>query len=41
VLVTGLAPNAGYDVGSGSGQVTVTKGGSTTADAAGVVVVAL
>jgi hypothetical protein len=39
VLVTGLAPNAGYDVSSGGGQVTVTKGGSTTADAAGVVVV--
>ncbi|MCO1659433.1 hypothetical protein [Pseudonocardia humida] len=39
VLVTGLVPNAGYDVSSGGGQVTVTKGGSTTADAAGVVVV--
>ncbi|WP_214402886.1 hypothetical protein [Pseudonocardia lacus] len=39
VLVTGLAPNAGYEVGSGGGQVTVTKGGATAADAAGVLVV--
>jgi hypothetical protein len=39
VLVTGLVPGAGYDVSSGGGQVTVTRGGSTTADAAGVVVV--
>ncbi len=39
VLVTGLVPGAGYDVSSGGAQVSVTAGGSTAADAAGVVVV--
>jgi len=39
VLVTGLEPNAGYDVAQGNGAVTIKPGGGAKADSGGVLVI--